>query len=37
MENNYSELQKDNQELRGIIDSLSKQLQNLERKIEIRK
>ncbi len=33
---NYSETQKDNSELRGIVDSLSRQLQNLEKKIEIR-
>jgi len=28
---------KDNQELRGIVDSLSRQLQSLEKKIDIRK
>jgi len=36
LDRNYSEMQKDNQELRGIVDSLSRQLQNLEKKIEIR-
>jgi integrase len=35
LDRNYSEMQKDNQELRGIVDSLSRQLQNLEKKIEI--
>lgn len=35
IDNNYSEIQKDNQELRGIVDSLSRQLQNLERRIGI--
>jgi len=34
---NYSQMQKDNQELRGIVDNLSRQLQNLENKIEFRK
>ncbi len=29
IDQNYSELQKDNLELRGIVDSLSKQLRNL--------
>jgi hypothetical protein len=29
----FSELQKDNLELRGIVDSLSKQLRELERRI----
>jgi len=28
-------MQKDNQELRGIVDSLSRQLQNLEKKINL--
>jgi len=37
LDQNYSEMQKDNQELRGIVDSLSRQLQNLERRIEFRK
>jgi len=32
----FSVIQKDNQELRGIVDSLSRQLQNLERKIEFK-
>jgi len=36
LDRNYSEMQKDNQELRGIVDSLSRQLQNLEKKIEFR-
>jgi len=36
IDQNYTLMQKDNQELRGIVDSLSRQLQNLERKIEIR-
>lgn len=35
IDNNFSELQKDNKELRGIVDSLSRQLQNLERKIQV--
>jgi len=34
MDQNYSEMQRDNQELRGIVDSLSRQLQNLEKRIE---
>jgi len=37
LDQNYSEMQRDNQELRGIVDSLSRQLQNLERRIEVRK
>jgi len=37
LDQNYSEMQRDNQELRGIVDSLSRQLQNLEKKIEFRK
>jgi len=37
LDRNYSEMQKDNQELRGIVDNLSRQLQNLEKKIEFRK
>jgi len=36
LDQNYSEMQKDNQELRGIVDSLSRQLQNLERRIEFK-
>lgn len=32
---NYSLIQKDNQEIRGIVDSLSRQLQNLERRIGV--
>jgi len=34
LDQNYSEMQRDNQELRGIVDNLSRQLQNLERRIE---
>ena len=33
LDQNYSEMQKDNQELRGILDSLSRQLQNLENRV----
>jgi len=36
IDRNYSDMQKDNSELRGIVDSLSRQLQNLEKKIEVR-
>jgi len=36
IDQNYSEMQKDNLELRGIVDSLSKQLRNLEKRIEIK-
>ena len=36
LDQNYSEMQRDNQELRGIVDNLSRQLQNLEKKIEFR-
>ncbi len=36
IDENYSEMQKDNLELRGIVDSLSKQLRNLEKRIEIK-
>ncbi|MBS1267537.1 MAG: hypothetical protein MAG458_00241 [Nitrosopumilus sp.] len=35
MNKNYSEVQKDNSELRGMVEILSKQLRELERKIEI--
>ena len=35
IDQNYSEMQKDNQELRGIVDSLSRQLRNLEKRIEM--
>ncbi len=35
IDQNYTQMQKDNQELRGIVDSLSRQLQNLERKISV--
>jgi len=34
LDQNYSDMQRDNQELRGIVDNLSRQLQNLERRIE---
>lgn len=33
VDRNYSELQKDNLELRGIVDGLSKQLRNLEKRV----
>jgi integrase len=33
IDKNYTDLQKDNLELRGIVDSLSRQLRNLEKKI----
>jgi len=35
IDQNHSEMQRDNQELRGIVDSLSRQLQNLERRIGV--
>ncbi len=35
IDQNYSEMQRDNLELRGIVDSLSRQLQNLEKKIGV--
>jgi len=35
IDQNYSEMQRDNQELREIVDSLSRQLQNLERRIGV--
>ena len=34
IDQNYSELQKDNLELRGVVDSISKQLRNLENRID---
>jgi len=34
IDQNYTLMQKDNQELRGIVDNLSRQLQSLERRIE---
>ena len=34
IEQNYSELQKDNLELRGIVDGLSRKLRNIEKRIE---
>lgn len=34
---NFTQIQKENLELRGIIDSVSRQLQSLEKKIEIKK
>ena len=36
IDENYSELQKDNLELRGIVDGLSRQLRNLEKQIKIK-
>jgi len=36
IDQNYTQMQKDNQELRGIVDNLSRQLQNLEKKIKFR-
>jgi len=36
IDENYSEMQKDNLELRGIVDNLSRQLRNLEKRIEIK-
>ena len=35
IDQNYTQMQKDNQELRGIVDNLSRQLQNLEKRINI--
>ena len=35
IDRNYSDMQKDNSDLRGIIDSLSRQLRDLEKRIEI--
>jgi len=35
IDRNYSDMQKDNSELRGIVDSLSRQLQNLEKRMEL--
>ena len=35
IDRNYSDMQKDNSELRGIVDSLSRQINSLEKKIEI--
>ena len=35
IDRNYSDMQKDNSELRGIVDSLSRQLKSLEKRIEI--
>ena len=34
LDQNYTQIQKENHELRGIIDNLSRQLQNLEKRIE---
>lgn len=34
IDQNYSELQRDNLELRGIVDGLSRQLRSLEKKME---
>ena len=36
IDQDFTEIQKDNLELRGIVDSLSKQLRNLEKRIEIK-
>ena len=36
IDRDYSDMQKDNLELRGIVDSLSRQLRNLEKRIEIK-
>jgi len=36
IDQNYTQMQKDNQELRGIVDSLSRQLQSLEKRIEMK-
>jgi len=35
IDQNYTQMQKDNQELRGIVDNLSRQLQNLEKRIGV--
>ena len=35
IDQNYTDMQKDNLELRGIVDSLSKQLKNLESRIKV--
>ena len=35
IDQNYSDIQRDNQELRNIVDNLSRQLQNLEKKIRV--
>jgi len=35
IDRSYSDMQKDNSELRGIVDSLSRQINSLKRKIEI--
>jgi len=34
IDQNFTLIQKENHELRGIVDNLSKQLQNLEKRIE---
>jgi len=36
LDQNFTDMQKDNLELRGIVDSLSKQLRNLEKRIEMK-
>jgi len=36
IDQNYLDMQRDNLELRGIVDSLSRQLQNLEKRIELK-
>ncbi len=35
IDRNYSFIQNDNSELRAIVDSLSRQLRNLEKRVEI--
>jgi len=35
IDKNYSDMQNDNSELRGIVDSLSRQLRSLEARIEV--
>ena len=35
IDQNYSEIQKDNLELRGIVDNLSRQLRDLEKRINV--
>lgn len=35
IDQNYSDMQRDNSELRGIVDNLSRQLQSLERRIGV--
>ena len=35
LDQNYAQIQRENQELRGIVDNLSRQLQNLEKRIGV--